>query len=300
MIINIQDIPINCCGIYKIEYENGKIYIGQSTNIRKRALEHNSKQKYPCDLALKKYAAKIIILEETNPEDLDNKESFYISYFESYKKDKGYNIVLQGNASGKRGVENINASFTKEQLDDIVDLLINHTELSLLDIANKYQVDQNTILKISKGQTYYQDSLQYPLRLNNHDSVKKDSILDYFSTEEELINLKEDLKYRWDLTVEQDLTNKYNIPLKILRDINNGRKFEQYGNYEYPIRKKNIRNNAQLTVKDVEDILNLLRNTKQSMSEIGTKYHLYRDTISKINQGTAYIIKDYDYPARIK
>ena len=58
------------------------------------------------------------------------------------------------------------------------------------------------------------------LRKNNHDSNKKDSILDYFNSEKDLLNLKDDLYYRWDLEIENDLTKKYNIPLKVLRKIN--------------------------------------------------------------------------------
>ena len=38
-------------------------------------------------------------------------------------------------------------------------------------------------------------------------------------------NLKEDLLYRWDLKIEPDLQKKYNLPLAILRDINNGRRY---------------------------------------------------------------------------
>ena len=45
MITNIKELPNNS-GIYKINYENGKIYIGQAQSIRKRANEHNSKNKY--------------------------------------------------------------------------------------------------------------------------------------------------------------------------------------------------------------------------------------------------------------
>ena len=30
-----------------------------------------------------------------------------------------------------------------------------------------------------------------------------------------------------------------------------------------------------------------------SMSEIGKKYNIHRDTVSNINQGKNYIIKDY-------
>ena len=34
------------------------------------------------------------------------------------------------------------------------------------------------------------------------------------------------------------------------------------------------------------------------MTNIGLKYKINRNTVSKINKGEAYIIKDYDYPAR--
>lgn len=104
-------------------------------------------------------------------------------------------------------------------------------------------------MNISLGKTYVDYKLKYPLRNNNHFSIKKNSYLDYFSSLEELLQLKEDLLYRWDLTIENDLLNKYNIPLKVLRDINNGRKFKDYGEYQYPIRNRNIRNNQNLSIE---------------------------------------------------
>lgn len=301
MIINIKEIPKNISGIYRIDYDNGKIYIGQALNIYSRALEHNSKDEYPCDKALKKYNAKITIIEKiTDIETLEKKEIEYITFYNAADKNIGYNILKGGNASGKRGVENQNAMFSQEQLNDIIDLLLNHTELSIIDIANKYNVDQNTIIRISKGYSYINPNLSYPLRLNNHDSMKKNNIEDYFVNKELLLELKEDLLYRWDLTIENDLTKKYNIPLRVLRDINNGRKFSEIGNYNYPIRKKNIRNNNNLKQIDIIDILDLLKNSKLSMTDIGKKYNLHRNTISNINQGTIYIIKNYNYPARKK
>lgn len=301
MILNINDIPKNVSGIYKIEYDNGKIYIGQATNIRIRANEHNNKNNYPCDKALKKYNATLSILEEIIDFSLlDEKENYYIKKYDATNKNIGYNILEIGNASGKRGVNNQNAMFSQEQLNDIVDLLINHTELSLIDIANKYSVDQNTILRISKGQSYINPQLTYPLRLNNHDSVKKNNIQDYFDNKEKLLQLKEDLLYRWDLTIEKDLIKKYNIPLKVLRDINNGRKFQEFGDYSYPIRKKNIRNENNFSIDDIKNILHLLRDTNNSMTNIGLMYQVNRSTISNINNGKSYIIKNYDYPARKK
>lgn len=298
MITNIND-NLKVCGIYKLNYDNGKIYIGQALSIYSRALEHNSKNKQVCDQALKKHQASIEILEIVNDIlQLDSIEDKWINYYNATDKNIGYNILKQGNVSGKRGVENCNASFNKDQLNEIVNLLLNATKLSYKDIANLYNVDQSTILKISQGYSYFNPYLKYPLRKNNHDANKKDTIIDYFKNEEELLHLKNDLLYRWDLEIENDLTKQYNIPVKIIRSINQGQLFETIGNYQYPIRGKNIRNNHNFTMNDILNILSDLRNTPKSMSEIGEKYNIHRNTVSKINKGESYIIKDYDYPAR--
>ena len=298
MIINIDE-TLKVCGIYKLNYDNGKIYIGQALSIYSRALEHNSKNIQICDQALKKHQASIEILEIVNDIlQLDNIESKWINYYNATDRNIGYNILNQGNASGKRGTENCNALFNKNQLNEIVNLLINETKLSYKDIANLYNVDQATILRISQGYSYFNPNLDYPLRKNNHDAMRKDSIVDYFQDERELLQLKDDLLYRWDLEIENDLAKQYNIPIRIIRSINQGHLFENIGNYKYPIRNKNIRNNQNFTIDDVLNILSDLRNTTKSMSDIGNKYNIHRNTVSKINKGEAYIIKNYDYPAR--
>ena len=298
MITNIDE-NLKVCGIYKLNYDNGKIYIGQALSIYSRAIEHNSKNIQICDQALKKHQASIEVLEIVNDIlQLDAIENKWINYYNATNKTIGYNILNQGNASGKRGIENCNASLNENQLNEIIDLLLNETQLSYKDIAKLYNVNQNTILKISQGYSYFNPNLNYPLRRNNHDANKKDSVIDYFKNEEELLQLKDDLLYRWDLEIENDLAKQYNIPVKIIRNINQGHLFETIGNYQYPIRNKNIRNNQNFTINDVLNILSDLRNTSKSMSDIGIKYNIHRNTVSKINRGEAYIIKNYDYPAR--
>lgn len=298
MITNIND-DLKVCGIYKINYDNGKIYIGQALSIWSRVNEHNSKNIQMCDKALKKHSATVEILEIVSDILLlDEIESKWINYYNATNKEIGYNILKDGNVSGKRGIDNCNAIFNQTQLDEIIDLLINNTKLSYKDIAKLYGVSQDTILRISLGYSYFNSNLYYPLRKNNHDAARKDEVLDYFENEEKLLELKEDLCYRWDLKIENDLVEKYNIPLKILRKINQGDIFQDIGNYKYPIRNKNVRNNHNFTTNDVINILTDLRNTSQSMSDIGVKYNIHRNTVSKINKGESYIIKNYDYPAR--
>ena len=133
---------------------------------------------------------------------------------------------------------------------------------------------------------------------NTHFSARK-TVEDYFVDKDKLIELKEDLKWSWWLSIEKDLVNKYNIPLNIMHDINTGKKFKDIGDYNYPIRNKNIRNKNNLSKEDIEELLFLLKTTNISMTELGKKFNFGRAAISNINRGIAYPIKNYNYPARI-
>lgn len=126
----------------------------------------------------------------------------------------------------------------------------------------------------------------------------KKTDIDYHINEEIILNIKEDLLYNWELSIEQDIFKKYNIPLTIIREINYGKKYQNIGNYSYPIRGKNIRNKYNFSKETILLILNQLRNTNNSMLNIGKLYHLDRSTISRINTGKSYLIKGYNYPAR--
>lgn len=298
-------------GIYSINFPNGKRYIGQSQNIHLRMLEHNSRAKNGkrgdgkslslCDKKIKQYFPKGVqeyeVLEECSVNELDEKEKYWIKYFDSTNKDKGYNFLDRGDVSGRRGVDSVNASLNQSQLDEIIDLLTNHYELSYKDIAEKMNVSLSVVQRISWGQNYVQSNLKYPLRKDVH-SFQKKTLLDYFSSEEQLLELKNDLKYSWWLSIEKDLVNKYNIPLNIMHDINTGKRFSEIGDFTYPIRNKNIRNKNNLSKEDILELLNLLRTTSSSMTELGEKYNFDRSVISKINKGVSYFIVGYDYPAR--
>lgn len=310
--VNIKDTTL-MCGIYLIEYPNNKVYIGQAQNIHLRILEHNSrarvgkrgdgKELQLCDKKIQKYfpngVENYIVLEECPLNELDLKEDYWISHYNALNKNKGYNFLDKGNVSDRRGVDNINASINADQLKAIVSLLQNNYELSYQDIANQVGASLNVVQNINWGTRYVNPYLIYPLRKpNTHVSTRKDKIEDYFKNKEELLLLKEDLKWSWWLSIETDLVSKYNIPLKIMHDINTGKKFENIGNYTYPIRNKNIKNKNNLSKKDIIELLDDLKNTTMSMTEIGNKYGFGRGVISKINKGENYPIKNYNYPAR--
>lgn len=90
--------------IYKITNKlNGKIYIGKTEyTIEKRWKEHISKVdayagKRPLYSALKKYGIDNFSLEkieECNSEEVDEKEKYWIEFYDSYEN--GYNATLGG------------------------------------------------------------------------------------------------------------------------------------------------------------------------------------------------------------
>lgn len=92
------------CGIYKITNPNGHIYIGQSINIIRRFNEY--KKNHGCGRhtrlfnSLKKHGFdkhKIEILERCLPEELNNKEIYYIKINNSFNTDIGMNLHSGGN-----------------------------------------------------------------------------------------------------------------------------------------------------------------------------------------------------------
>lgn len=95
-----------CCCIYKITNDiNGKIYVGQTTNLYKRWRKHIScakskRLKYKSHLyyAMKRYGIehfRIEIIEKCSYEDLEEKERYWIEKLNSLEPN-GYNILKGG------------------------------------------------------------------------------------------------------------------------------------------------------------------------------------------------------------
>jgi len=87
-------------GIYKIEnLVNHKIYIGQSIEIERRWQKHlNANDDFLIHKALRKYGKEnfsFTILEECNKEELNEKENYWITYYNCIIPN-GYNMINGG------------------------------------------------------------------------------------------------------------------------------------------------------------------------------------------------------------
>ena len=86
-------------GIYKVTNKvNGKVYIGQSVDISRRWCEHmNAKDDIYFHKAIQKYGVENFeweVIEQCKKKDLDERESYWIEYYDSFNK--GYNCTKGG------------------------------------------------------------------------------------------------------------------------------------------------------------------------------------------------------------
>lgn len=152
-------------GIYKItNLINNKCYIGQSVDINRRFSNHKSyklkNSDYPLYQAFRKYGIENFsfeVIEECSIAALDEREIYWIDYFDSYYH--GYNQTTGGNSGNKNNVIKI----SKEDIELIYYLLM-YSPLSQKEIAEMFEVGQDTISEINHGKTRINPKLSYPLR----------------------------------------------------------------------------------------------------------------------------------------
>lgn len=149
-------------GIYKIENTlNGMIYIGQSVHIERRFQEHiiKSHNSQKIDKAINEYGVEnfqFSIIEQCLKKDLDNREDYWIQYYQCLYP-KGYNVVEKNQSI--HTVYNIDKQIINQVIKDL-----QFTDLSLTEIANKYNLSNSTVSRINNGKTYVFESIQYPIR----------------------------------------------------------------------------------------------------------------------------------------
>ena len=154
-------------GIYKItNLINNKVYIGQSTDIKRRWKDHrkeafweNSPEyEYPLYRAIRKHGLQNFsfeIIEECSKNDLNSKEKFYIAQYDSYNS--GYNQTEGGDSVTH------NYKLTQLQVLEIIQRL-KTTHDNIYVIAKDFNVGGTTIHYINKGQQYPQPNETYPIR----------------------------------------------------------------------------------------------------------------------------------------
>ena len=167
------------CGIYKIENKiNHKVYIGQSIDIKerwsahRRCVKYGDKKDYWLYQAMNKYGLDnfdFSIIEECEPQLLDEKEMYYIQQYDSYNH--GYNMTYGG--SGLNGIirnrnyapKNISQFCGSDDIVEVAKLDKNFHVLayypSVQEAARQNQVEATNISKTLKGKNKYCNNYIY-------------------------------------------------------------------------------------------------------------------------------------------
>lgn len=292
-------MDLNTSGIYKLNFSNGKVYIGMSCNIRRRMKEHrsdiNSKNSMPVHRAMKVHDYTIEILEHIEDrKTMQEAERKWIKYYKSNDRNYGYNLALGGDGSGS-GINNHQAKFDENTIQEIYTELSSNTDIYIYEIANKYNISQEAISEINNGIRYFSADLTYPLR-KPPKMVCKEGVehhnakLEKKDLEEIIILLK------GNNVTFNEIGEMYNCSYTTISKLNRGLSYFDK-DIDYPIRKNHVKTNS-LNQEQVLDVINLLINTNFTMEHIAKIFNVSKDTISRLNAGKTYINKDYIYPIR--
>lgn len=158
-------------GIYKFTNKlTGESYIGQSTNLRKRYIQHKNRH----DKFGKKTHAKedtyfhsmlrhygfhnfeYEVLEECTKEQLNAREMYYIEFYNSLYPN-GYNRTHGGNSPHTLLIKDF------DTVNEIKELL-KTSLLTNIEIGKMYGVSDQSICDINSGRTWFDDNTEYPIR----------------------------------------------------------------------------------------------------------------------------------------
>lgn len=167
--------------IYKITNKvNNKVYIGQTVQtLKERFQKHcqnaNNNDKTHKNMAIvkaiKKYGKEnfiIELIEEVRTEDLDNREKYWISYYNSYEN--GYNCTKGGQNGATRKYK---LSWIEE--NEVIEA--KYLGFSIKEIEEAYGIDRTSVHNIFK-----RHNLKMPNRRSLSDRINKEDFIKYLKT----------------------------------------------------------------------------------------------------------------------
>ncbi len=267
--------------IYKITNDiNGKIYIGQTINVKRRFTEHcQRKDDSLIHNAIIKYGKEHFIIETLGFfEDYNEKEKYYINLFHS-KTPLGYNMTDGGEEPPRMiGEANPNSKISAEVAEQIQKDLLN-LNLPRKSIRKKYGISENILRHIIEGNSWRKEELSYPLR------------------PPETIILEQKVERAKQLLRETNLSQKeiaktLQVSRSFVTMVNIGQNHYDE-NEDYPIRKSPYNKNS-----NIEEIRKMIINTQIPLNQIAKKFQVSKQVVYDINRGNTYWQEKYTYPLR--
>ena len=281
--------------IYIIKNDiNKKVYIGQAKNAKTRFQGHckpSSANNEIIGRAINKYGREHFWYEilEHNVENYNEREKYWIKKYNCIVPN-GYNLSNGGEEPPvMKGLEHPESKLTQEQLDNLIYDLKN-TNLSYPKLSEKYGIPHSTVGSINYGKSYRIDNIIYPIREKQNRPGKLG--------DEEVNEIIKLLQTTYDSY--EDIGKMFDVEARAIARINKGY-FHKQENIKYPIRNfRNIKNKPLLTYEQVTEVIDLLINTKLSLTKIAKKFDVPINIIIGIKSGNTklYRREGYTYPLR--
>lgn len=265
--------------VYKItNLINGKVYIGQTNNIKRRIREHISgkRRNSLIHLAIKKYGWDNFDVQTLYyGENYNEEEKKWIEFYNSRNKKLGYNILEGGEDSVG---ENNPAAINTEHQVEWAKVLISKTRLSYNEISKRIGIKIHNLKAINQGQSWFDENEVYPLRNPKLTYEEVNKIIKLLKTSD---------------FSEVKIAKMIDIDRSIVHGINIGEKYKRE-DVLYPIRQP-----CEIEREEKhQEVVKLLLETNLTFKEISLKVGISKDTVGKINNGSTRH-KDYlDYPIR--
>lgn len=280
--------------IYIIKNDiNNKVYIGQSLDSEERFRSHckpSNKDNSIIDQAINKYGKEHFWVEiiESQIENYNEREEYWISYYNSITPN-GYNILKGGNEPPNFfGDDHPNCKISDDDLS-LLKYDLKYSEMSLQDIASKYQISKKQVLRINNGISRASIDEQYPIREIPNINGKL--------TEEDVDLIIELLKNTYFFNGK--IARMFNVEVHAISDINQGFTHRK-NDIQYPIRNWKSCGKTPLTYEQVTDVIDLIKTSQLSLNKIAKQYNVNISVIQMINNGSAkkYRRDNIKYPIR--
>ena len=271
---------------------NKVVYVGQTKDLKNRRYKHEHREpiyqngkeyNYPLSRGFRKYgvnAYDLIILEDNlTREEIDEREIYWINYYNTYKDPAGYNQT----PGGKRGKEYF--KFNEETISLAKKLL--KEQKPFKEISEITGISIVMLSEINSGTRHRDENEQYPLNYYTHG--RKLSL----ETVDKIINLL----LEGELT-QQQIAIQLNVKENQVGRINQGTAYKR-DNLKYPLRTKVVSGKRKvLNNKELQQLIQDIMNTDISFEKLGIKYGISISTVYSINKGKSRKQENLEYPLR--
>ena len=158
---NRKDKMFSCIYLWT-NLENGKHYVGQATHFYQRMTNYKNKGATPkLQNAINKYGIDnfdIIILEKCNVDSLDEREQYWMDFYQTLDKNKGYNVLRAEETPGEnfsQGSKNNRAVLTEDEVDEIrVSIYCDRQDPLKVFAYYKDKISYDAFCKAYRGETW--------------------------------------------------------------------------------------------------------------------------------------------------